>query len=84
MSAKRYTPLGHLLDPKLTSRLLSGAFADGARVLQVDVPAVGLAGGVLEVEGKDGLALRDGVLLVGIAGESGADRIEGGRGRELG
>ena len=67
-----------------TSRLLAQALGNGARVLEVDVPAVGLAGGVLEGEGEDGVALLQGVLAVGLAGvESGVDRLEGLGGGEL-
>ena len=67
-----------------TSRLLAQALGNGARVLEIDVPAVGLAGGVLEGEGKDGVALLQGVLAVGLAGvEGGVDRLEGRGGGEL-
>jgi hypothetical protein len=67
-----------------TSRLLAQALADGALVLQVDVPALGLAGGVLEGEGKDGVALLHGILAVGLAGIKGlVDLVEGGGGGEL-
>lgn len=45
------------------------------------MPAVGVAGLVLEGEGEDGLALLDGVLALGVAGgEDGVDGVEG-RGR---
>lgn len=45
------------------------------------MPALGLAGGVLEGECEDGVALLDGVLLVRLAGvQSVIDGIEG-RGR---
>ena len=67
----------------LTCRLVSKSLADLALVLEVDVPAVGLAGLVLEVEGEDGLSLLDGIRPVGIAGVQGlVDEIEGSRGRE--
>lgn len=68
---------------ELTSRLLSESLANGALVLEVDVPALNLAGGVLEVEGEDGVALLDGVLLVGLAGESGGDGVKRRGGGEL-
>lgn len=51
-----------------TVRLLAQALADLALVLEVDVPALGLARGVLEGEGKDGVALLHGILAVGLAG----------------
>ena len=48
------------------------------------MPALGLAGGVLEGECEDGVALLDGVLLVRLAGvQSVIDGIEGRGGREL-
>jgi hypothetical protein len=48
------------------------------------VPAVCLAGSVLEREGVDPIALLDGVLLVGFAGvERIVDGLEGNRGWEL-
>lgn len=63
---------------------LPGALADSALLLQVDVPALGLAGLVLEGEGKDGAALLDGVLAVGLAGGEGrVDLVEGSRRGEL-
>jgi hypothetical protein len=68
----------------LTSWLLAEALADSALVLEVNVPALGLAGGVLQRKGKDGVALLDGVLLVGFAaGEGLVDGVKGGRGGEL-
>jgi hypothetical protein len=48
------------------------------------VPALGLAGGVFEGKGKDGVALLDGVLAVGLAGvERVVDLVKCRRGREL-
>jgi hypothetical protein len=67
----------------LTGRLLGETLGDLALVLEVNVPALDLAGGVLNVEGEDGVALLDGVLLVGGIGEGGLDGVEGGRGGEL-
>lgn len=67
----------------LTSRLVSESLANSALVLEVDVPAFGLASAVLEVEGEDGVALLDGVLLVGVAGESNGNSVKGCGGREL-
>jgi len=70
---------------KHTSGLLAETLANGAALLQVDVPAVGLASSVLKVESKDGVALLDGILLVGLAGVKGSvDGVKGGRGGELG
>jgi hypothetical protein len=67
-----------------TSRLLADTLADSAFVLQVDVPALGLAGGVLEGEGEDGVALLHGILAVGLAGVQGlVDLVEGRGGGEL-
>ena len=72
-----------LVSAWLTCRLVSKSLADLALVLEVDVPAVGLAGLVLEVEGEDGLSLLDGIRPVGVAGVQGlVDEIEGSRGRE--
>lgn len=67
-----------------TIRLATSALADFALVLEVDVPAIGLTGGVLQGEGVDALAHIDGFLLVGLAGlERAVHGIEEGRGREL-
>lgn len=60
------------------------ALLHGARLLEVNVPAVRLAGRVLEGEGEDGVALLDGVLAVGLAAEGRVDGVKGGRGGELG
>lgn len=69
---------------KRTGRLGAGAGGDLARLLEVDVPALGLAGLVLEGEGEDGAALLDGVLALGVArGKSGVDGVEGGGGGEV-
>ena len=69
---------------KRTGRLLAHALANGALVLEVDVPALGLAGGVLEGEGKDGVALLHGILAVGLAGVEGVvDLVKCRRGGEL-
>lgn len=67
-----------------TVGLLASALADGTLLLQVDVPALGLTSLVLEGEGKDGAALLDGVLAVGLASREGrADLVEGSGGGEL-
>lgn len=48
------------------------------------MPLLGLASGVLEDESKDGVALLDGVLAVGVAaGKSAVDGVESGGGGEL-
>lgn len=52
----------------LTIGLLAQALRDDTLLLQVDVPALGLAGGVLEREGEDGTSALDGVLAVRLAG----------------
>lgn len=70
----------------LTISLSTGgcrALADFPFVLQIDVPALLLAGLVLQREGVDTGALLDGVLTLGFVGrEGGVDGVEGGRGRE--
>jgi hypothetical protein len=67
-----------------TSGLLAQAFANGALVLEIDVPALCLASGVFESEREDGVALVDGVLAVSLAGvESVVDLVESRGGREL-
>lgn len=72
------------MEGKLTGGLVAKTLANLALVLEVNVPLVGLAGGVLEDKGKDGVALLDGVLAVGLAAGKGAvDGVEGGGGREL-
>lgn len=61
-----------------TSRFISKTLGDLALGLEIDVPAVGLAGLVLEGEGEDGVALLDGVLTLGVGGGEGCvDGIEG-------
>jgi len=76
--------LGGTSCQKPTGRLLAKALADGALVLKVDVPALSLTSGVLEVEGKDGVALLDSVLAVGLAGVEGVvDGVESRRRGEL-
>lgn len=68
----------------LTSGLLAETAADLAGLLEVDVPARGLAGLVLECEGEDGTALFDGVLALAVARVQGCvDDVEGLGGREL-
>lgn len=51
-----------------TVGLLAEALGNLALALQVDVPALGLSGGVLEGKGVDTVSLLDGVFLVGLAG----------------
>jgi len=54
-----------------------------ALVLQVDVPALGVAGAVLEREGEDGTALLDGVFAPsGVLLQRLVDRVEGCAGGE--
>lgn len=68
-----------------TGGLLAKTLADLAGVLEVEVPAGGLAGLVLEGESEDGVSLLDGVLAVGFAGvDSLVHEVEGSRGGELG
>ena len=72
------------VEGKLTVGLVAKTLANLALVLEVNVPLVGLAGSVLEDKGKDGLALLDGVLAVGVAaGKSAVDRVESSGGGEL-
>jgi len=60
-----------------TVRLLAQSFRNLARLLQVYVPALLLAGRVLQRKGEDGVALLERVFLVGFAGvESFVDGIE--------
>lgn len=61
---------------KLTSRLGTSAIADLASLLEVNVPALRLAGLVLQGKGKDSIALLNGGLAVSLAGERGADGIK--------
>lgn len=62
---------------KLTGGLVAETLADGTGVLEVNVPAGGLALGVLEGEAEDGLALLNGVFALLLALESGGDGVEG-------
>ena len=57
--------------------------ADLASVLEVNVPALRLAGLVLQGEGVDALGLLNGILAIGFVGERLADGVESGRGGEL-
>lgn len=68
---------------KRTTGLGADTVANLARLLQVDVPALGVASLVLEGKRIDPVALLDSVLAVGIAGvERGVDGLEGlGRGK---
>ena len=72
---------------RLTTGLLAlrgSTLANGTGLLQVDVPALLLAGLVLQGESEDGTTLLDGGLLVGIAGDGRGDGIESLRRREVG
>jgi len=61
-----------------TCRLFAKTFANFARVLQVNVPALSLAGRILQVESENGVALLDGIFPVRVAGvQSLVDDIEG-------
>ena len=66
---------------KLTISLSTGwrgSLANFTLVLQVEVPAVGLALVVCEVEGEDSTAILDGVLALSVVGlEDGVDLVEG-------
>lgn len=63
---------------------LANTSADLAGLLEVDVPALGLASLVLQGEGEDAVALLDGVLaLILGGGEDGVDGVEGHRGGKL-
>lgn len=67
-----------------TIRLGANSGTNGARLLEVDVPASLLAGRVLENEGVNTVALLDGVGAVGVAGiDGGVDGVKSGRGREV-
>jgi hypothetical protein len=68
----------------LTSRLLSQAIAHLTLVLEVDVPALGLTGAVLQRKCENSVSKLDGLLLIRLAGSQGlVDGIKGNRGREL-
>lgn len=72
-------------DVEHTVGLFAEALADPSRVLEVDVPALGLAGSILQRESKDGVALFDGGLALGlVSGEGSVDGVEGLGGGELG
>lgn len=60
------------------------SLANSASFLDIDPPALGLAGLVLERERKDAVALLDGVLFSGFVVERGRDQVEGGGGGEGG
>jgi hypothetical protein len=60
------------------------ALSNFAGLLQINVPACSLAGGVLEGEREDTVALLDGILLGGLVLERVGDEIEGGGGGEGG
>lgn len=69
---------------ELTVGLSTQPRGDLAGLLEVNVPALGLASLVLEGEGVDAVALLDGVLAVGVGRVEGrVDGVEGGGGREL-
>lgn len=61
----------------LTCRLVSQTLSDLSLGSEVQVPALGLAGLVLQGEGEDGIGLLDGVLARGFSVESGVDHIKG-------
>ena len=67
---------------KRTSRLAK-TLTDLTGLLQVNVPALGLASLVLQGESEDGTALLDGILAIGLRRvESLVDGVEGRGGRE--
>lgn len=67
-----------------TSRLVSETLANLAGLLEVDVPVLRLASLVLQGKSKDGLALLDGILPLGLVGvERVVDGVKGRRGGEL-
>lgn len=66
------------------SALRGGTLANNTLLLEVEVPGLFLAAGVLEVERNDGLGLVDGVLaLSGVGLEGRVDHVERGGGGEL-
>lgn len=68
----------------LTRGLGSRPRADGALLLKVDVPALGLPGLVLQGEGEYGIPLFNGVFTVGLAGlKHGVDGLKCFGGRKL-
>ena len=59
------------------------ALPHAALVLEINVPAVGVAGGVLQREGEDGAAFLDRVLAARVVGrQRGVDGVEGRGGGE--
>lgn len=66
------------------STLGGDTLANSTLLLEVEVPGLFLAAGVLEVESNDGLGLVDGVLaLSGVGLEGRVDHVERGGGGEL-
>lgn len=67
-----------------TVGLLAEPLGHLALVLEINVPALSLAGGVLEGKSIDTVPLLDGVFFVGLAGiQRLVDGLEGSRGWEL-
>ena len=59
------------------------ALPHAALLLEINVPAVGVAGGVLQREGEDGAAFLDRVLAARVVGrQRGVDGVEGRGGGE--
>lgn len=59
------------------------ALPHAALLLEINMPAVGVAGGVLQREGEDGAALLDRVLAARVVGrQRGVDGVEGRGGGE--
>jgi hypothetical protein len=62
----------------------SSALSDGTIVLEIDVPALLLAGLVLQRESEDGTSLLDGILLLRrLINHTLVDEVEGRGGREF-
>jgi len=65
------------------NRLCAKPLADNPFVFEVNVPAFGLTGCVLEGEGEDTFALFDGGSTLGFGGgDEGVDSVKGGGGGE--
>ena len=61
-----------------TSRLGADTLANSALLLQIDMPALSLALGVLKSEREDGFALLHGILAGGLVVQGLLNLVEGG------
>ena len=69
----------------LTCGVVAGTLPDPTCSRQIHVPAVGLAGGVAQYEGQEGIGPLDGIAAALLAGgQRVLEFVENCRGRELG